>query len=290
MDVFLNIACVLAVTYVGWAAVLYVLQRRIVFARGGGIPDRGAAGVPEMSEVFVTAGDGQKLLAWFQSPRVGRDTVLYLHGNAGTIEGRGFKIRPFLDSGYGVLLLEYRGYGGNGGRPSERGLVSDGLEAMATLAEWGISADRVVLYGESLGTGVATAMATALNHEGKAAKAVILEAPFTSVADLASGRYPILPSRMLIKDPFDSLSRIAEIGAPLLILHGLGDHTVPYEHSERLYRRASEPKTLALLEGAGHTDVHDHGAMDEISRFLGGSGDISLDDRGAERVHLASPS
>ena len=270
MKLILEILALVVAGYGAWAAALYLMQRRILFPRGDAVPDRTAAGVPEMEETFVTSRDGVRLLCWFHAPTGAGDTVAYFHGNAGTIEGRGGKARTFLDRGYGMMLAEYRGYGGNGGRPSETSLVEDAIDAVDALRERGIEPGQVILYGESLGTAVAAAAAAHLRQRGTPVKAVILEAPFTSIADLASERYPVFPVRALLKDPFDSMARIAGIGAPLLIVHGTRDRTVPLRHGERLFKQAAEPKRMARLEGAGHTDVDQFGAVDAMWLFLKG--------------------
>lgn len=246
---------------------LYLFQRRILFVPGGNAPDRTIAGVPEMSDVELETSDGLKLLSWYHPARSGKPTFVYFQGNAGTIEGRGFKARSMIDGGYGILLVGYRGYGGNPGHPSEVGLIEDGRAARRFLEEKGVPAGDHVLYGESLGSGVGVALA-AEAEDGAGPGAVILEAPYTSIAEIAAKRYRFAPVDMLIKDRFDSLSRIARIRAPLLVLHGESDRLIDASHGRRLIDAAGEPKELRLFPEGRHSDLHDHGAMDVIADFL----------------------
>jgi len=246
---------------------LYLFQRRILFVPGGNEPDRVIAGVPEMSDVELETSDGLKLLSWYHPATSGKPTFVYFQGNAGTIEGRGFKARSMIDRGFGVLLVGYRGFGTNPGHPSEVGLIEDGRAALRFLGEKGLEARDSILYGESLGSGVAVALA-AEAEDGAGPGAVILEAPYTSIAEIAAKRYRFAPVDLLIKDRFDSLSRVTRIRAPLLVLHGENDRLIDASHGRRLFDAAAEPKELRLFAEGHHSDLHDHGAMDAIAEFL----------------------
>ena len=256
-------------------ACLYVLQRRILFVPGLLPPDRLEAGVSDMREIDLSSADGLRLRSWYRGAADNRPTIVYFQGNAGSIAGRGFKARAFIDRGYGVLLVGYRGYGGNPGAPSEAGLILDGRAALDFLQAEGVSAKDTVLYGESLGSGVAVALAmqnsaTAQSSAGRDSPlgALVLEAPFTSVIEIAAARYWFVPVRYLLKDPFDSLSRIAGLRSPLLILHGQRDAVIAVEHGRRLYDAAPEPKRFQLFEEGRHSDLFDHGAADVVTGFL----------------------
>ena len=205
------------------AVTLY--QRSLLYFPGGDVPSPDQAGVPEMQPVTIRTGDGLDLLAWYRPAAGGSEalpTIVYFHGNGGNLAMRSFAVRPFLDAGLGVLLVSYRGYGGNPVCPTEQGLYRDGHAALNFLKSLGVPPELTVLYGESLGTGVAVAMAA-----GRQVGAVILEAPFTSAVDVAAAHYWFLPVRLLQWDRFDSLSRIGAIGAPLLVLYGTVDDIVP---------------------------------------------------------------
>lgn len=260
-----------AAFYVVLTALMYLLQRNFLYYPEGFTPTPAQSGVPAMQTVHFTTEDGLDLFGWAQPPRdAGRPWVVIFHGNAGSIGARGFKARVFLEAGYGVLMPEFRGYGGNPGRPTEAGLFADARAALAYLEGRGVRGRGVVLYGESLGTGVAVAMAAEMAGRGGPAAAVLLEAPFTSTVDTAARHYPFLPVRLLMKDRFDSLSRIAAIEAPLFVVHGDGDWTVPQSLGRRLFAAAREPKEALWIDGAGHNDLYDFGlgpaALDFLSR------------------------
>ena len=170
--------------------------------------------------------------------RRGAATILYLHGNGGHIGYRGDRVRPFIDAGFGVLLVEYRGYGGNPGRPSEQGLMSDARAALVFLNTAGALPAATVLYGESLGSTVAGAIAAEQAAAGQPVAALVLEAPLSSVSDVAAHHYPWMPVRWLLKDRFQAVARIAGVGAPVLIIHGEADEIVPIRHGRALFEAA----------------------------------------------------
>lgn len=251
-----------------WGALvlgLYVFQRRILFAPDEARPDPAGSDVPEAVRIGGTTADGLALEGWWCPPPSGRPTVLYLHGNGGNIGDRDGKMRRLVDRGYGVLMAGYRGYGGNPGKPTEAGLIADARAWLATLEAVGVPVGMVVLYGESLGSGVAVALATE-----RAVAGVVLEAPFTAIADIAAERYWFAPVRALVRDPFDSAGRIAALRAPLLIVHGTEDSVVPFAHGRRLFEVAVEPKRFVRLVGGGHTNLFDHGALEALDGFVTG--------------------
>ncbi len=243
---------------------MFTFQRKLLFFPDRTVPHPGASDVPEMSIADYRTADNLSLTSWFKAPpETGAPVLVYFHGNAGHIGGRGGKVRPFLDAGFGVLLVGYRGYGGNPGRPSEKGLLADGAAALAFLDGQGVARAHTILYGESLGSGVAVALASRTEIG-----AVVLEAPFTSVVDIGAAAYPWAPVRLAMRDRFDSLSRISDIRAPILVVHGELDRTVPIGFGRRLLAAASEPKEGHFFPFAGHTDLHEHGAVPVILAFL----------------------
>ena len=244
-------------------ASLYLLQRRILFVPNPNVPERDTAGLSDMAEVRLETADGLALLSWYRPAEPGRPSVIYFQGNAGNIGHRGHTVRPMLDRGWGVLLVGYRGYGGNAGSPSEEGLHADAAAAAAFLVGEGVTPARTVYWGESLGSGVAVRLAAE-----RPPGAVVLEAPYTSIVEMAASRYWFVPVRHLVKDRFDSLSRIAAIGAPLLVLHGAQDRVIPIEHGRRLFAAATEPKRFEMFPDGRHSDLVDHGALDVAERFL----------------------
>ena len=256
------------VLYVAFVGVMYAFQRNLIYYPASDRPSPEDYGVPEMNHVRLSTEDGLSLGAWYAPARDSTEPVLiYFHGNAGHIGDRAVKVRAYLDAGLGVLMVSYRGYGGNTGRPTEAGLYADGRAALRYLAGEGIAADRIILYGESLGGGVAVRMATEM-AETQPAAAVVLEAPFTTAADVAQRHYFYLPARWLVRDRYDSLRIIGQIGAPLLILHGERDRTVPVDLARRLLAAAPEPKSGIFYPRAGHNDLLDYGAASAVLSFV----------------------
>jgi hypothetical protein len=217
-----------------------------------------------MVPVALPTEDGLALLAWWAPPReTGGPVLVYFHGNGGHIGYRGSKVRPYLDRGYGVLLVAWRGYSGNGGSPTEAGLYADGRAALRFLESRGIAVGQRVFYGESLGGGPAVELAA----QG-AAGALVLEAPFTSIADVASGQFPIFPVRWLVRDRFNSIAKIGRVAVPLLVIHGERDGIVPARFGRDLLAAANPPKEGVFLPQAGHNDLYEHGAAGHVIRFI----------------------
>ena len=254
--------------YLGIAFAMFVLQRNFLYHPDKTPPSRERAQLDDMAEVRLTTADGLALLSWYKAAQDGQPTVLYTHGNAGSIEGRGDKVRPYLEQGYGLLLVGYRGFGSNPGSPSEDGLYDDARSALAYLNEQGVGASNIVLYGESLGTAVAVQMAVEMNAADNPAMAVVLEAPFTSIVAVAQGIYPWLPVNLLLRDRYDSLSKIKGIGAPLNIIHGEQDSVVPFRLGQALFEAGRGPKEGVWLPFADHHNVYDHEAAHAVLTFL----------------------
>jgi fermentation-respiration switch protein FrsA (DUF1100 family) len=243
---------------------LFLSQRRILFRPNNNKPDLARAETPFLREIAVTTSDGLSLLAWYMPPaREGGRVVLYLHGNAGHIGHRAYRLGPLRSLGWGVLLLEYRGYAGNPGRPSEAGLVTDALAGYAALQAMGIQPSRILLWGESLGSGVAVRLAA--RHQ---VAAVLLEAPYTSITDMAWRRFPFVPVRWLLLDHFDSLRNVQTVRAPILIMHGARDAIIPVSMGRALYRAAPSPKELWIAPDAGHLDLVEAGATQIAGDFV----------------------
>lgn len=263
-----SFATVAAVTYAGLVALLFVFQRSLLYHPAATLPTPAASGVAEMQVVSLRTEDSLDLKSWYAPPAAADGpVVLYLCGNAGHIGYRAFKVRHLLDTGFGTLLVSYRGFGGNPGRPTEDGLRADARAALRFLAGEGIAPATVVLYGESLGTGVAVGLA-AEQAETAPVAAVVLETPYTSIADVAARHYPFVPARWLVKDRFDALSEIGAIGAPLLVFHAEDDRVIPVDLARRLFEAAIEPKEARWFAGGGHEGLFDAGAADVVVDFI----------------------
>jgi fermentation-respiration switch protein FrsA (DUF1100 family) len=210
----------------------------------------------------VTTIDGLELEGWYL-PQGNAPVILYFHGNASHYAARLPKVIDYLNAGYSVLLAGYRGYGGNPGTPTEQGLYDDARAYMEFLENQNIPPEKIILYGESLGTGVAVQIAT----EYKTG-ALVLEAPFSSTADVAQSIYPFVPVRYLMRDQYRSAAKIKNVEAPLLIIHGSQDRTIPMRFGQRLSEASREPRRFITLEKAGHNDLYDHGAAAHVLDFL----------------------
>ena len=254
--------------YAAFVGTLFVLQRSMLYFPDSSVPSPAASLVPEMEVVATPTADGLRLRSWYRPAEGGQPTVVIFHGNAGNIGNRGFKARYFMKAGFGVMLASYRGYGGNEGKPTEDGLYADGRAAMDfLLKKQNIAPESVVLYGESLGSGVAVHMAMEAALE-RPVGALVLEAPFTSVADVAAKHYPYLPARWLVKDRFDSASKIMAIRTPLLVVHGEADGIVPAKFGHRLFDAAVEPKEGHWIAGGDHNGLYDYGAGEVVVEFV----------------------
>lgn len=232
--------------YLGALAGLYVMQRHLVFQPWAATM-AGRAEAAGMSEIKISAKDGVAVVHWYAPPGLGRPVVVIFHGQGGAVSDLGNWAAAFTARGYGVVLADYRGYTGNPGRPSEAGLYDDARALLAWLAERGFSDRGTVLVGWSLGSGVAVQMA--VEHHPRA---LILLAPFSSLVDVAAEQYPIFPVRALMWDRFDNLAKIAEVGAPVMIMHGEDDRVVPTAFGRELFAAAREPKRMLLLPRTGH--------------------------------------
>jgi fermentation-respiration switch protein FrsA (DUF1100 family) len=250
------------VGYGGLLALLYVGQRALQYFPERSRTSPAAAGLPEAEEAVLDSADGERVIVWHIPPRGEKPVVLYFHGNGGSLAWRVERLRALTADGTGLVALSYRGYGGSSGRPTETGLIADAFTAYAfAAARYGAS--RIALWGESLGSGVAIAIAAE-----KPVARMVLESPFTSVADIAAQIYWFLPVRWLIKDPFRSDLRIGKVTAPVLVLHGERDSVVPIALGERLYALIGAPKRFVRFPGAGHNDLGTHGALDAAREFL----------------------
>jgi fermentation-respiration switch protein FrsA (DUF1100 family) len=258
------VAAVLIGLYLGMAALLYVAQRSMMYFPETVHTTPAQAHLPEAQEIPLTASDGVRVIAWYAPPRDDKPVIIYFHGNGGALRYRVDRFRKLIGDGIGLVAVEYRGYGGSSGSPSETGLIADG-EAAYAFAAARYKQEQLVLWGESLGTGVAVAVAAE-----KPVGRVILEAPFTSAAAVAAGRYWYMPVRLLMKDQYRSDERIGKITAPVLILHGMRDHIVPFALGERMFALTNAPKHFVRFIDGDHEDLDANGALHAIGRFLAG--------------------
>lgn len=259
----LIIICLLL--YIAMIAALVFVQRDYIYFTQWPRPDITRA--PEgMQEIYVTTDDGLNLLGWLAYPAdKAKPFLIFFHGNAQTIEHRLDKIAPYIQAGYGVMLPEYRGYGGNPGTPGEDGLYRDARAFIGfALKDPRISKEKLVLYGESLGSGVATQMAVEYNPSR-----LVLETPFSSALDVARSRFFFVPflSR-LMWDQYDNAAKIGHVRCPVLIGTAGQDNVVPSRFGQKLYEAAPEPKQLAHYEQAAHHSLYDYGFAQDVMKFV----------------------
>lgn len=226
---------------------MYVFQRKLQYlAENKGLtPER--VGVVGATVETLTTPDGEKIIVWYAPAAEGKPTILYFHGNAGEIGDRPLRFNYYHSRGFGVAYVSYRGYGGSTGSPTEAGLITDATTAYDWLIAKGIAPQNIVLLGESLGSGIAVQIAAQ-----KQVGAVALNAPYTSTADVAARIYWWLPVRVLMKDQYKSMDFIADVKAPLLVVHGDQDILIPLEFGKRLFAAANEPKEMKIIHGLGH--------------------------------------
>lgn len=261
-----SIAIKAVIIYLVVVVFMYVTQRGHIYFPDTSQPDKRAAGVPDIETVTVDTQDGLRLSAWYAPPSAPEKPVIVLfHGNGGNIDIRGFKARLFMREGYGILLAEYRGYGGNPGTPTEQGLYYDGEAYIEHLIHnLNIPLQNIVLYGESLGSGVATEMALRYKKVG----GLILETPFTSLPDVGQHHMMFLPVKLLMKDRYNNISKIGSVEAPIFVFHGTKDRVVPTKFGRKLFEHAPDPKFMEIIEGGNHNDLYNRGAFQKIDNFI----------------------
>jgi fermentation-respiration switch protein FrsA (DUF1100 family) len=242
-------------------AALYWLQGRLIYPleRLRELPRKSFA--PRFEAVHVRTADSLALAARHCAPsRAGAPTVVLFHGNGEDLTQRERIASRLADAGYGVVVASYRGYGGNPGKPREAGLYEDGRAAVRFATRDGA---RAVLHGYSLGSGIAVQLATEFDID-----ALILEAPFTRIADVATARFPWLPARMLVRDRYDNVSKIGAVRAPVLIYGGTADSVIPPRQFARLYDAVRAPRRLVTIDRADHADAWDTGGAAAVLAFL----------------------
>ena len=256
-----GIALFAGLAYLLLLALIWTQQRRLLFPASSLRTSVAQAGLTGFQDVVIETSDGEKLVGWWLPPAPGRALLLYFHGNGGSLLNRRERARMLTQDGRGLLIVSYRGYSGSTGSPSEAGLRLDAEAARRWLSSY--EPRRIVLYGESLGTGVAVWLATETEVGG-----VILDAPYTSTADIAKGLFPYLPVTLLMRDQFRSIDRIARLRMPLLVIHGDRDGVVPIALSDALFQMANEPKRYVMLPGVEHEGVLEGGGLQAVRSFL----------------------
>lgn len=258
----MNIVLGIGVLYIGVCGFLYIYQRNLMYFPGGPRPALTAETPPEF--LITHPETGLQLEGLYWPAKADRPTIVFFHGNGQAYQYWVDKLASYRQKGYGVLFTDYRGYGGQPGKPTEQGIYADARSFITALEEQkNIKPQNMIFYGESLGTGVAVQMATET-----APMAVILENAYSATSDVAKGRYKIFPVELLMKDQYRSIDKIGALSMPKLLVHGQKDQVIPIRYGRRLYEAAAEPKEFKVIANAGHNNVYDHGAGLHILSFL----------------------
>ena len=257
---------ILGIAYLGVLLVLSFFENRLVFRPASAAESWIPPPTDEIRDVELTSAAGDRLVGWWLPCPGSERTILYFHGNAGNLSHRGnsiVKMRKLLNAA--VFIIDYPGYGKSSGSPTEAGAY----QAADAAYDWLVQSEKrdpknLILYGGSLGGGVAIELATRKTHQ-----ALVVVKSFTSVPDVGAGIFPWLPVRWIMRTRFDSIGRISTLRGPVFIAHGDRDTIIPYAHGEALYAAANEPKRFHRLEGQNHNDALPEGFFAELKRFLG---------------------
>ena len=215
-------------------------------------------------EIFIETDKKIKLKSWFIKKDLNKfKTILIFHGNAGNLFNRVYKLNELNKLDVNILLISWRGFSGNKGKPTEKNLYHDAEKAVKWLNNRGAISKNIILYGESLGTGVATELGTSNAFGG-----IILESPFTSIANAAKIYYPYLPVNIILKDRYDSIGKIKSITTPILIMHGKKDNIVPQKMGLELYEKANQPKFSYFPENDDHMMEYNDNLLNSIKLFI----------------------
>lgn len=237
---------------------LFFLQRSMIYPA----PEEIAPLPAGFSEVELHTSDGLTLRAAYRQGNEGRPVAVFFHGNADSWDGGNQATQQLSKDGYGVLLPEYRGYGGNPGQPDEEGLYADGRAALSFLEGEGIAADRMVLVGNSLGSGVAVQLAQEYSPA-----ALVLISGYSSLPDVVAGHFAWLPARLMLLDSFASIDKIGALDLPILLLHGEEDEVIPFAHGQRLAEAAKAADFIDFPE-MGHELAYSAEAQQAVLEWI----------------------
>ena len=264
MNYFTHILLIFVLIYFFILISTYIFQRNLLYHP----TENNYSGdqiLVSIEKVKINTQDSIELMSWYHNKNVNNyKTILFLHGNAGSLENRIHKINHFKDMNVNFLLVAWRGFSGNKGTPTEKGLYEDAKSAVRWLKSKGVRENNIIVYGESLGTGVATEIAQNKNFAG-----IILESPFTSMIDAGKDKYPYLPVRLLLKDRYESNKKIKNINSPILIMHGKVDNIVPFHMGKKMYELANEPKYSYFSEYDDHMMEYNEKLLKVLKDFIG---------------------
>ncbi len=262
-NITLQLILIIFLIYLVFMLFLYFYQRNLLYHPNENNYSGDNISVA-IQKVKISTPDNIELVGWYHKKDLKNfKTLVFFHGNAGSLENRIYKLNHFQDMDINFLIIAWRGFSGNNGKPSEEGLYLDGKSAIDWLINNGVNEKNLVLYGESLGTGVATHLAQNKNFAG-----VILETPFTSMIDTAKKFYPYIPVKLLLKDKFENYKKIKNINSPILIMHGEKDQIVPYSMGKKIYEIANKPKYSYFTKYDDHMMEYDENLILALKSFL----------------------
>mgnify|MGYP001796117684 CR=1 FL=1 len=259
-----RIALTLLLVYLGLMAVIYVTQRNFLYFPGGDRPDISTLTDTLPQIISVQSTPEIKFDAWYWPAQNNLPSIVFFHGNGQAYQYWVIKLTPYIEQGYGIFFTDYRGYGGVEGNPSEEGIYEDARAHInALMSETNLKSSDMIFYGESLGSAVATQMATEFPPQ-----AIVYEGAFDAASEVAKIRFGIFPIDLLMKDQFRSIDKIEKLTMPKFFIHGKRDMIIPIWFGKNLYEAAPQPKTWKIIENAGHNDLYDNGAQLHILQFL----------------------
>ena len=263
MNFFVLILLIFILTYFLILFSTYIFQRNLLYHPTENNYSGDQISV-DVEKIKIRTQDNIELVSWYHKKNLNNyKTILFLHGNAGSLENRIHKINHFKDMNVNFLIIAWRGFSGNEGKPTEKGLYEDARSAVRWLKSNGVKENNIIIYGESLGTGVATEIAQNKNFAG-----VILESPFTSMIDAGKDKYPYLPVRLLLKDKYESDKKIKNVKSPVLIMHGKVDNIVPFHMGKKMYELANEPKYYYFSEYDDHMMEYNEKLLKALKNFF----------------------
>ena len=260
---FTKLVILIIVTYCLLLTFVFFYQRKLLYHPNFSNHVTGDGLIHSIEKINIKTEDNIDLKGWFHLKDLKKKTILFFHGNAGTLDNRIYKLNFLGNLDINFLIIAWRGYSGSSGKPTELGLYQDAKSAVNWLNLKGIVEKNIILYGESLGTSVAIEIGQNKNFAG-----IILEAPFTSMVDTGKKYYPFFPVKLLLKDKYESKNKIKNIKFPILVMHGKKDKIIPFYMGEAIYNLANKPKFKYFPDNDDHMMDFDENLVNEISSFL----------------------
>lgn len=256
---------IIILIYIGVFGVLWLGRFTAIYPFDPTYVTTADAGIPQMRAQKIRSFDDTQLVVWTKQPRGRQPTIVYFHGNAGNLASRAQRFDRMIKRGYGIIAMAYRGSSGSDGAPSQQLIMKDSQFLIENINLLGFRKNqKLIFYGESLGTGVATQLAVT-----NPPNALILEAPFTSITDLAAKQFPIFPIRYVLDQNWNSLDAIKQIDVPLLVIHGRDDRLIPFSHAQSIFESSkSAQKTIKIMQNTSHSNIWSINGQKFIYKFI----------------------